>query len=394
MVNPIIKFVFSNWGFFAFVLTLCFALWAYVRYGVGYFESQKNISLTKRSSDFYRQLGDKLMLYGEFVAAKDAYGTALKVNPSNIDATRGALKIQAREPLEGQQLIIPEVADLRIRSLKELLKFDEKRGLAGFFGFLKARVDSEDFFIDFLEGELSQLQDENAKAKAFYRMSLEKNPGFIYGYIALATLDYASQDYDAAIATLETAERQDPNSALVLNTLGACHMIKANFTQARQLFAKSWKISPYLSTILNLAEADRYLGNAESALYIDYASLQLVSNDQNEKERIVADDIIFGFMPEKSGEKAPARNTTISSMDQKKMAVYYALSLDHALKGESDKADEAFVHAGQLDPQRGFDSLLNNRILSIENFSGLELSADTRKWMKEKRERLSATPSR
>src|SRR5436309_2569837 len=83
------KAALANWTLIAFITGLIVAIGVYWRYDISYFESQKNISLTKESADAYRKLGDNLMTYGEFDAARDAYNTALKMNSNNIDATRG-----------------------------------------------------------------------------------------------------------------------------------------------------------------------------------------------------------------------------------------------------------------------------------------------------------------
>lgn len=391
-LDRIVKFVLSNWGFCAFVITLGIALWANLKYGVGYFESQRTISLTKKSSEYYRQLGDKLILYGEFAAAQDAYDKALKIHPSNIEATRGRLKIQALEPLEGQRFVIPQLAELRIESPKELLKRDEKRGVSAFFGLSKPMVDgNEDYFVDYLEGTLSEMQQDATKANASYRRSFEKNPKFIQGYLALAVLDYQRHDYDAVIATLEAAQEQDPNSASVLNALGACSMIRGDFAKARELFERAQNISPDLSTIWNMGEANRYLGEAASAAAWDELALHLLSDGQNERERIVASDINFGFMPERAGAQAPPHSMQVSTTKEKQMVVRYALSLDYALKQDFVRADEAFDQAQALDPTRTCSSLVENRILSIEHFSGLTLPGATLTWMEGKRDRLAAT---
>src|SRR5437588_8524785 len=85
------KTALANWTLLAFVMGLLIAVGVYWRYDISYFESQKNISLTKESADAYRKLGDSLMMYGEFDAARDAYNAALKMNSNNIEATRGLL---------------------------------------------------------------------------------------------------------------------------------------------------------------------------------------------------------------------------------------------------------------------------------------------------------------
>jgi tetratricopeptide (TPR) repeat protein len=383
--------VLNNWGFCFFVLGLCFAVWTYARYGVGYFESQKSTWLRRESSESYRRLGDKLILYGEFKAAKDAYSRALKINDGNIEATRGLLKTEVLEPLEGQNYVIPEIAQTRIDHLREMMKTEEESGLAGFLGWRTKTIEKEGYLVDFFEGLLHQDQNESDQAKVSYRHSFEKNPQFIYGYIAHAMLDYENHNYDSAITTLEAARNQDPNSAYVLDVLGACYMFKKEFQKAAGYFSESLRISSTLSNSLELSEAKRYLMEAADATQLDEATLELVSDTKNEKERFLENDLIFGFLPENKDEAAPNENQTLRTLDEKKMAVYYALALDHALNQGFERANESFTKAALLDPGKKYNSYVRNRIVSLEHLSIKELPATTQDWMNKKVLLLSST---
>ena len=383
--------VLKNWGFCFFILGLCFAVWTYAKYGVGYFESQKNASLKREASDSYRRLGDKLILYGEFKAAKDAYGRALKINDSNIEATRGLLKTEVLEPLEGQKYIIPELAQTRIDHLRDMMKTEDDSGLFGLLGLRTKTIEREGYLLDFFEGLLHQDQNESDQAKVSYRHSFEKNPRFIYGYIAYAMLDYENHNYDSAITTLEAARKQDPNSAYVLDVLGACYMFKEEFQKAADYFLQSQRISFTLSNSMELSEAKRYLMEADDARQLDEVILEQISDTSNEKEHFVEGDLLFGFLPENKGEAAPNENQTLKTLDEKKMAVYYALALDHALNQEFDRADESFTKAALLDPGKKFDSYVRNRVVSLGHLSIKELPATTQTWMKKKVDLLSST---
>lgn len=383
------NWILKNWGFCFFVLGLCFAVWTYVKYGVGYFESQKSTSLKRESSESYRRLGDKLMLYGEFEAAKDAYNRALKINESNIEATRGLLKTEVLEPLEGQKYIIPEVVQTRIEHLREMMKTEEESGLRGFLGLRTKTIEREAYLLDFFEGLLHQDKNEPDQARVSYGRSFEKNPKFIYGYIAYAMLDYENHNYDAAITTLEAARKQDPNSAYVLDVLGACYMFKEEFQKAAGYFSESERISATLSNSMERSEAERYLMEADDARQLDEGILAQLSETKNEKERFLQGDLLFGFLPENKGEAAPNENQTLSTLDEKKMAVYYALALDYALNQDFDKADESFKKAALLDQGKKYDSYVRNRIVSLEHLSIKKLPAATQTWMNKKVNLLS-----
>jgi len=383
------NWVLRNWGFCVFILGLCFAVWTYARYGVGYFESQKNASLRRESSESYRRLGDKLMLYGEFEAAKDAYGRALKINDSNIEATRGLLKAEVLDPLAGRKYVIPEIVQTRIDHLRDMMKTEEASGLSGFLGLRTEKIEKEGYLLDYFEGALFQDRGDTEQARVSYRKSFENNPKFIYGYIAYAMVDYEKHNYDSAITTLEAAIKQNPNSANALDVLGGCYMFKEEFQKAADCFTASRKISSTLSNSMDLSEAARYLLDAAYARQLDEGTLELVSDTSNEKERFLESDLIFGFLPEKKGEAAPPENEYFSTLNEKKMAVYYALALDHALNKEFDKADESFKKAALLDPGKKYDSYVRNRIVSLEHLSVRELPAATKTWMNKKVKLLS-----
>ena len=300
------RFVLSNWTLVAFLCGLLVAIGVYLRYDISYFESPKTISLTKKSAESYRQLGDRLMLYGEFDAAKDAYRTALKINPSNTDATRGLLTTQILEPQEGQKFIIPEVATAKLEFLKELVERDEQGGVLGFLGFLKPKIERQQgYIVDYFEGQLNLQQGEDEKAIASFEKSVHTKPEFIYGYMSLFQIQYERQDFDRAIEILKRTGKEGLKSALVLNGFGDCYLINGDFAQALTYYESSNKISHSFLSMMNLAEAHRYRGEATKAIEQDQNALQVVEDTANENERILGGGMLSNFMPEK-----PRRETS------------------------------------------------------------------------------------
>jgi tetratricopeptide (TPR) repeat protein len=269
------------------------------------------------------------------------------------------------------------------------METEAESGLSGFLGLRKARLEQEEgYLLDYFEGQLSQQSGDYEKATASFEDSVRKKPEFVFGYISLAVIQYLKQDFDHAIEILKRAQQQDPNSAYVLNDLGACYLIKGDFAQAKTQLENVNRISPSFVSIANLAEAHRYLGEARTAIGQDQVALQLL-NTENENERVIGGQIVSSFMPEKAGDKPPAFYQTISGMDGKRTMVHYALSLDYALLGDFDKADEAFEEGAKLDSKQSFNQYVGNRILSIEYFSGLNLQPATLNWLEEKRKRLA-----
>jgi tetratricopeptide (TPR) repeat protein len=301
------------------------------------------------------------------------------------------LKTEILEPLEGQKYVIPEIAQTRIDHLRDVMKTEDDSGLLGFLGLRTTTIEREGYLLDFFEGVLHQDKNETDQAKVSYGNSFKNNPKFIFGYISYAMLDYENHNYDSAITTLEAAKRQDPNSAYVLDVLGACYMFKEDFQKAADYFLQSQRISSTLSNSMQLSEAKRYLMKADDATQLDELILEQISDTSNEKEHFVAGELLFGFLPENKGEAAPNENRTLKTLDEKKIAVYYALALDHALNEELDRADESFTKAALLDPGKKYNSYARNRIVSLGHLSIKELPATTQTWMKRKSDLLSST---
>ncbi|HEV3469316.1 MAG TPA: hypothetical protein VG148_08350 [Pyrinomonadaceae bacterium] len=100
------------------------ALLIHVVYGVPYFESIQNSSITTKSSEYYRQLGDRMAEHAEFRAAEEAYLNALKVNPNNIKATHVLMRVQVMNPTIQGGRYEPAVVDSRLGFLKKLFPDD------------------------------------------------------------------------------------------------------------------------------------------------------------------------------------------------------------------------------------------------------------------------------
>lgn len=367
-------FVLSNWTLFAFLIA---AVWAYWYYGVSYFESQRNVAESKQAAEFYRKLGDRLMLYGERDAAADAYRNALKINPNNMEATRGTLKTQVFDSLEGQSNIIPEVVDQKLAYLNNLITDSRER-----------------FILSYFKGERYEEQEKYDQAKAAYEESIKLNPDFVYGYVALAYDSILAGDgVDYGMKQLNEALKRDPNSAIALNNLGFCYMVKGEFSDALGLFDRARQISPYLEVWVNLGEAQRYKGDADSlqeALDAHKRALELLSNDKDEDESDIAGDLAVNFMPEEVGDNVtPTSWITFTNMDEKRTLVYYELSFDYAMKHDWKKADQSFERAFKLDEPQTYAEFVVNKIQSIEKFSQRKPDKSAIHWFEKQRRRLT-----
>jgi tetratricopeptide (TPR) repeat protein len=392
------EWINTNWGFLAFLFAVLVTFWVYARYGVGYFEAQNTLSLTKRSSESYRKLGDQLILYGEFPAARDAYDAAIKINESNLEARRGLLTTDVLEPPSGRTSIIPEVEEAKIDHLNQLLKGDADEGIVGLFNritsLLHLKTDKPDrtYIVSYFRGVRYERQRNYQCAKHFYEESFKQNKDFIYGYICLGYANILAGDpIYSPIATLNEA-LQHKRSGLALNNLGYCHMLQRDFEAAKKNFQDALTVSPYLETYINLGDAYRYQGDVKQALDYHRLALELLET-QNEKEYSVKGPLAINFMPKESGDTETSRNyITIDDLDHKRMLVYYELSFDYALKMDLKKADEAFGQASVIDRDRTYQPFVKNKIESIEHLSQAPISETSKRWFKKTRQGLPDAP--
>lgn len=375
------RFVTRHWSV---ILSLSIALFIYWKYGIGYFEPQKNTALAKRTSDSYVDLGEKLLLNGEFPAAKEAYNAALKVNPNNVDATRGMLTIDVMEPLPGQKYGIPEVQEAKVAHLYAVLnKAPEKSLLERLKQFLSGTKDEDKtYIVSYFRGLLAEQQRNYPEAKKEYQASVDRRPDFIAGYIALA-FDHilAGDSVDEPIKTLKEALKKNERSAIALNNLAFCYVLKLKFEEARCLYEEAERISPYLDTYVNLADTYRLRGDDDNALLYHKHGLDLILDAGAEKEHAVAGIMVINFMPKHVGDTETTKDyITVRTMKEKKALIKYELSLDYALAGDLKKAQTAFDEASVLDPDKQYDKFMKNKTLSLVKFR--TMSRKTERWLK------------
>ena len=389
----------ANWGFLAFLFAVLVTIWVYLQYGVGYFEAQKTLSLTKKASESYRVLGDKLILYGEFKAATEAYNSAIRIDQSNLEARRGLLKTDVLEPLPGQRLIIPEVEETKIKHLRDILEQNEEGRIRSFFNriasFFNQKQDTQDetYIVSYLLGERYERQRNYPCAKKFYKESIDKNQDFIYGYICLGFANILAGDpIDSPITPLTNALSHQ-KSALALNNLGYCYLLQIDFKTATEKFQESLTISPHLETYVNLGDAYRYQGYPDKALYYHNLARDLLTA-QNEREYAVAGRLAINFMPKYEKDwDTPRTYVAFGDTDHKRMLVYYELSFDYAMKGDLGKADEMFKQASALDEDKSYQPFVKNKIEFIEHPSKAPISETSKKWFRKTRLGLRDAPS-
>ena len=376
------KFVLANTGFLTLASTLIAAYWVFSHYGIGPFEDQKNIAIMKESAEVYRRIGDQLILSGEFKAAEDAYHKAIDINQNNVEARQGLLATQVYQPLDGQQYVVPEVEGIRIQQLSSLLAGSGKG-----------------FIVSYLEGGRYEDQENCTEAKEKYLESISSNRNFVPAYVALAYVGILAGDgIQSSIDTLNSVPDKE-KSALVQNNLGFSYMLKGIATQdfamvskANKMLDDSRKISPYLETYLNLGDGHRYLGSGSDvdlALGFHLKALELTTQSGNEKENALAGSLAINFAPQKiADEETPKRSVTVTSLKEKRILAYYAVSFDYAMKHDWAKADHAFEQAFQLDGDQTYSAFFDNKIQSIEILTLIKPDDVTHRWFEKQKRRL------
>jgi tetratricopeptide (TPR) repeat protein len=380
-IKYLFTFVRNNTGFVTLLLSIVVAGWAAWRYDISPFEGQQNIATRKQSADAYRQIGDQLVLLAEFEAAEGAYHKALEINQDNVRAMHGLLISEVSQPLQGQKDVVPEVLDVRLKQLRTMLT-DPK----------------ENYIIPFLEGQRYEEEEEYQKANDSYEESIKQKPEFVGGYINLAYLGILDRaGNDSSLKALERVpETQKWQSALVLNNLGFCYMVRDVVTRdvslSINLFERSRKISPYFETLINLGDAYRYHGDIDKAFDNHQEALELVTNSDSEKENPVVGNMAVNYMPEsKEDKETPKKYERFSSLKEKRILAYYAISLDYALLQWTEEADKNFDMAFRLDQAGEYSEFIANKICSVKQFSRAYPKTSAKNWFEKQSTRLAPT---
>ena len=321
------QFFLTYWTLFAFGATVLFALYVYCRYGVGYFESYKNISDTKKSAQYYKDIGDSLVPRAEFKAAEGAYAEALRINPNYIEGRLGLMRSQVLSPLEGYKKFTTVVVEARLNYLKQ--------------------ISPNDHLIPYFRGILKMEQDDKPGAENLFLESRTKEPKFAGNDIQLGYIDLFYGRIDSASGNFRNALATVPDHPMVLNYLGMCEMVALKFAEAKCHLERAAKISPRLETLLNLGEAYRNSGDNDSATFTHENALRLLNNPDL-KEGMHYELGTFNYMPLARRPEAVRSFEQASSLDQYRALINYALSIDYALQRKFPEASKAF--------DRGYDS--------------------------------------
>jgi tetratricopeptide (TPR) repeat protein len=361
------RLLIANWVLLSFLSVCLIAVYAKFAFDIDFFEKYRNDSATKKLSEFYGQMGDRMMGITEWEAAKEAYGEALKINPDNTAATFGLAKARVFDPLPGNDWA-PDVVDARLNYL--LSRFPD------------------DYQIYFLKGVRYHSMEKDAEAAVWLRKSIDKNPKFLGGYLQLAFVQWAQSDLTDAETNLAKAVELDPDSATAKNNLAACHMVLSDFSGAVPLFEESYRISPSAVTALSLNEAYWYSLNFDRALAVLQPAADYMDQKHDLPDHYIGGEMGSGFLPLVVGDRETIKTTVpIYTVDQKRPIFHFELAIDHALLGEIAEANKEFDFALKLRPSIDIRRLIQNRMESVGNIVR-PLPEATRTWLTEHRDML------
>jgi tetratricopeptide (TPR) repeat protein len=371
--RELMRFLVNNWVLVTLLSAVATAVYVKFAFDVDFFEDYRSMEINRDLSEFYRELGDQLMESTYYGAAAEAFRTALVINPNNTEATYGLVKAEVFEPLEGQEYPESGVVNIRLNYL--LNRFPN------------------DYQVHLLRGYQYSNQRDAENAEFAFLRSIELNPDVAAGYVALGTLHQQNLDSDETIERSMTYYEQaielEPDHAVAHNNLGYMHILLGNFEAARVHLEDAIELSPSYDTALILGDTYRYLGDFESALFMHRTLMSNITGDPElaDDETFMGTLLFYNYMPTHADDRQSIRYyVEISSLQQKRVFLHYALSFDYALTGNLEAANEEFEAAYHLDSMGDYRMYFAYTIVSLENF--LPLNQEALAWFDRQYDRL------
>jgi tetratricopeptide (TPR) repeat protein len=353
----------ESWLPATFAVTLVSAIYVYYKYEVNYFESYANISTTKKLSDFYSKLGNRMMLTFEWEAAEHAYNAALKLNPNNIDATYGVAKAQVFLPLPGRTYLPPEIVDARLEALSSALPDDAN--------------------VDLLKAIRYYSQGDVENSALWHRKCITRNPPLAACYFQLGYIDMGAGRFSSAAANVKEVIKLEPGWAAARNNLGFIRLVLGEFKEAIELLDQAYRTSPSMVTGINLGDAYRFSGDVIFARTNHQLVLDTASNPTGPDDRYSGGEWTYNFMPVERGDVETIKRFMYCRSLEEKMAVAHAaLSIDLAALGDFQGAAEHFEKSLKLNGSTVFKQFFHNKILSTVNL--VSPPDDAKTWLAER----------
>jgi tetratricopeptide (TPR) repeat protein len=284
-------------------------------------------NLTKElATNYFSDLGDKFMNYGEFGAAAEVYQNALDVDKYDLRANSGLRAAQIFVPPKGEAFLDPNVVGVRLSHLRQSLGSKPE--------YAHLVLDSE--------GLNLRLGRNCSGARAKFEQAIKQKPSFVDAYNQLATtqLFIDSVDIAAVTANFEKARDNDPDQVQIyaptLRDLGYCYLLLGRLDEAIQFLEDAYNRLQRAEISIKLGDAYRAKGNLEKAIYFHQLSLDGIESVAQKDEELYLGTATFVYLLEVPPEQKKAF-IAIATKEQYKTLALYALSFDYALRGDTEQ---------------------------------------------------------
>jgi tetratricopeptide (TPR) repeat protein len=363
-IQASIRFLLAYWVLGSFLVTVLIAVYVKHEYKVDYLESYKNIGQMKQLSNFYKEMGDRMMAKSEWQAAEQAYRAALHLNPNNMNATYGVVKAQVFQPIEGERYYPGEVVDSKLVYLDKIIPGDEQ--------------------VYFLKSVRLHDMQKDGDAESELVQCINKYPESFVSHFNLGYIHQSQFRISEAVINYSKAVQLDANSAFARDALGFALMLSLNFPKAIEELMTSNRISPMMVTQINLGDAYRYSESYENARMVHQFVIDQVEKEEAPELRYVGSEWLYNFMPLYPGDVQTIKaRVQVNSLEQKKAIAHFALSIDLALLTKFGKATKEFDAALKLERSWYYRQFFQNKMLSVENL--MHPPDDVKAWLKQHR---------
>lgn len=369
-VRNVAKFFLSYWTLFSFLFAVVVMIYVKYTFDIDYFENYRSVAEIRNLSDFHRKMGDEFMGKTEWQAAQKAYEQALEIDKNNMQAAYGLVKSQVFQPLEGEKFYFPEVVNTRLNYLSEYFP--------------------DDYLLSYLRATYYVDKHELVQARQWFEKSMQQNPDYSWNHVAMGYIQQQEGDFESAINSFQQAIKLDPENETANSNLGYAYLYSGNFAKAMQHLQAATIIAPDFATYYGLA--DTYLYQKDFANALSYRQYNLEKADKNAEgtQRFLksAGLWMYGFMPLKPGDKETIKRFVQSSgLDNQRLLIYFATSLDYAFNKDFAQADALFKKGMEGDKEKLFHNFFLHKIVSLQNF--LEPEAEINQWLESRKAELS-----
>ena len=226
--------------------------------GKKYFETAVKFEAEDATSWFY--LGSCYEKLGDFISAKNAFMSVVKLRPEYMEAYKSLCVILMKIGDTENAIIYAQIA---------------------------SGLDSEDYIFDFILGTAYMKSKDFVSAVAPLKKALEKSPDNITVINSIGTCSMASGKIDEAIEAYEKALELCPDSSISYYNLGSAYQIKQDHEKAIEYFEHAVELEEDETYLQALAMSEIKVGDYDCALK-HYKQLALLCpGKENYKYNIV-----------------------------------------------------------------------------------------------------------